>query len=253
MILIPKIKKIKVIYKIKIKIRSIKNLFKDIIFLLLNKSKLRNIINFIKNYFKKINVTLDRKDLYKNKYFGHGDWFIHKAPHIMDYFNNNKKNNVIEILEIGSWEGRSACFFLKYFHKSLLTCVDTWEGSPENFKKEVADLSSVEKNFDKTIDEFKGRVIKHKMKSKSFFNENIKKFDLIYIDGSHFYDDVLSDANEGFECLKKNSYMLFDDYDWRFYKSGKNPINAINNFLELKKDKIKIVYIFSQVLIKKII
>ena len=46
--------------------------------------------------------------------------------------------------------------------------------------------------------------------------------------------------------------MLFDDYDWNFYKYGKNPINAINLFLKLNKEKIEIIYISSQVLIKKI-
>jgi len=253
MISIPKIKKIKIIYKAKIKIRNTKNLFKDIIFLFFNKSKFKNIINFIKNHFKKLKVSFDRNDFYQNKYFDHGDWFIHKAPLIMNYFDNTKKNNIIEILEIGSWEGRSACFFLKYFQNSLVTCVDTWEGSPENFNKDVPDLSGVENNFDRNIVEFKHRVIKHKMDSKSFFNMNKIFFDLIYIDGSHFHDDVLNDAKDGFNSLKKNSYILFDDYDWNYYNHGKNPINAINSFLEINKIKIKIIYISSQVLIKKIV
>jgi len=46
--------------------------------------------------------------------------------------------------------------------------------------------------------------------------------------------------------------MLLDDYDWNFYEYGKNPINAINLFLKLNKEKIEIIYISSQILIKKI-
>ena len=90
------------------------------------------------------------------------------------------------------------------------------------------------------------------MRSKMFFEANKLKFDFIYIDGSHYYDDVLNDAQEGFKILKENSYMLFDDYDWNYYKYGKNPINAIYLFLKLNKEKIKIVYISTQVLIQKI-
>ena len=252
MTLIPKIKKLKKIYAIKIKIRNVKYLFIDIIYLFLNRTDLKKIVNFVKHFFKKVKIDINRDDFYKEKYFDHGDWFIHKAPLIIDYFNNINKNDIIEILEIGSWEGRSACFFINYFKNSTLTCVDTWEGSPEHFDNDIPDLNSVEKNFDKNVFEFQNRIIKHKMRSKMFFEANKLKFDFIYIDGSHYYDDVLNDAQEGFKVLKKNSYMLFDDYDWNFYKYGKNPINAINLFLKLNKEKIEIIYISSQVLIKKI-
>ena len=258
MSLIPKIKKIKEIYKIKLKIRNIKYLFKDIIYLFLNRTDLQKIINFIKNFFKirKIKIDINRDDFYKEKFFEHGDWFTHKAPLMVDYFNNANKNDILEILEIGSWEGRSTCFFLNYFKNSTLTCVDTWEGSgrqsPENLDDDIITFNTVEKNFDKNIFEFQNRVIKNKIKSRMFFKANKKKFDFIYVDGSHYYDDLLTDAKEGFETLKKNSYMLFDDYDWKFYKYGKNPVNAINFFLKLNEKKIKIIYISSHVLIKKI-
>ena len=252
MTLIPKIKKIKKIYTIKIKIRNTKNLFKDVIHLFFNQSNLRKIINFIKNFFKKTKTHINRNDFYEGKYFDHGDWFIFKAPLLIDYFDNIDRNDIIEILEIGSWEGRSACFFLNYFRQSTLTCVDTWKGSVENFDNSTPDLNSVEKNFDKNVFEFKNRVIKNKMRSKIFFQSNKKKFDFIYIDGSHFYDDVLNDAKDGFNALKKDSYMLFDDYTWNFHKRGNNPINAINFFLKLNKERIEIIYISHQVLIKKI-
>jgi len=252
MTLIPKIKKLKKIYAIKIKIRNVKYLFIDIIYLFLNRTDLKKIVNFVKHFFKKVKIDINRDDFYKEKYFDHGDWFIHKAPLIIDYFNNINKNDIIEILEIGSWEGRSACFFINYFKNSTLTCVDTWEGSPEHFDNDIPDLNSVEKNFDKNVFEFKNRVIKNKMRSKIFFQSNKKKFDFIYIDGSHFYDDVLNDAKDGFHALKKDSYMLFDDYTWNFHKRGNNPINAINFFLKLNKERIEIIYISHQVLIIKI-
>ena len=150
------------------------------------------------------------------------------------------------------------CFFKKifnkinYFRQSALTCVDTWKGSAESFDDSTLDLNRVEKNFDKNVFEFKNRVFKNKMRSKIFFQSNKKKFDFIYIDGSHFYDDVLNDAKDGFNALKKDSYMLFDDYTWNFHKRGNNPINAINFFLKLNKERIEIIYISHQVLIKKI-
>jgi len=249
--LIPKIKEIKIIYKIKIKVRSTKYLLKNVFYLIFNKTKPGEIVDYIKNFFKKVKININRDDFYKEKYFDHSDWFTHKVPLIMNYFNNINKNNIVNILEVGSWEGRSTCFFLNYFKNSKLTCVDTWEGSSENFDNKTADLNSVEENFDKNIFEFKNRVMKNKMRSEAFFQKNQNKFDFIYIDGSHYFDDVLNDAKEAFKILKKNSYMLFDDYDWFFYKNGKNPINAINLFLKSNKKQIEIIYVSSQVLIKK--
>ena len=250
--LIPKIKDVKKIYAIKIKIRSIKHLFKNIFFLIINLTDFKKVFNYIVNFTKKIKIDVDRDYFYKNKIFDHGDWLTHKVPLIMDYFNNKSKNDYIEILEIGSWEGRSACFFLRYFKNSKITCVDTWGGSSENFNDITTNLEKVEKNFDKNVLDFKNRVTKSKAKSKKFFEENRRKFDFIYIDGSHYYDDVLNDAKEGFKILKEDCYMLLDDCDWNFYEYGKNPINAINLFLKLNKEKIEIIYISSQILIKKI-
>ena len=39
-------------------------------------------------------------------------------------------------------------------------------------------------------------------------------FDFIYIDGSHQAPDVLCDAILGFQLLKVNGVMAFDDYLW---------------------------------------
>ena len=247
-----KIKKIKVIYNLKIRIRNIKYLFKDTLYLILNGSELSKIIDYIKNHFKIRKIQFNRDIFYKDKTFNHGDWFSHKIPLLINYFNNINKNNIEQILEIGSWEGRSSCFFLNYFKTSILTCVDTWKGSEENFIDDNPDLNLVEKNFDRNVAEYNKRLIKHKSESKNFFSLNRKNFDFIYIDGSHYYDDVLNDAQECFKVLKENSYMLFDDYNWNFHKYGKNPINAINLFLKINKEKLKIIYVSEQVLIQKI-
>ena len=61
MTIIPKIKKIKKIYAIKIKIRNIKNLFKSIIYLFSNRTDLEKIINFIKHFFKVGKIKIDIK------------------------------------------------------------------------------------------------------------------------------------------------------------------------------------------------
>jgi hypothetical protein len=40
----------------------------------------------------------------------------------------------VRVLEIGSWEGRSALFFLNYFARSHVVCVDTFGGNIEHMR-----------------------------------------------------------------------------------------------------------------------
>ena len=42
------------------------------------------------------------------------------------------RDEPIRILEIGSWEGRSALFFLNYLPKSRIVCIDPFEGNAEH-------------------------------------------------------------------------------------------------------------------------
>ena len=75
-----------------------------------------------------------------------------------------------------------------------------------------------------------------------FFNlkNTQKKYDLIYIDGSHHYDDVIRDANNSFNALNKNGIIIFDDFLKGITKNyQKDPILAILNFIypEQKKHK----------------
>jgi hypothetical protein len=93
----------------------------------------------------------------------------------------------IHALEVGSFEGRSALWFLENVltdPTSTLTCVDIWVGP-------------YEKTFDENIKAY-GRprkVIKIKSRSDEALRKLVpKSFDFIYIDGSHEAKDVLVDA-----------------------------------------------------------
>lgn len=177
-----------------------------------------NFKNYDKNYLENKNL------IFSNKWFKYNllDWL-----YIFDTKINIDTNDKIKILEIGSYEGQSTYFFIKYFQNSEINCVDTWAGSDEHDK---TSFSKVEEVFDKNVSNFNydNQVIKNKKNSKDFFKKNKKKFNIIYIDGSHFYKDVYRDALYAQKCLEKNGYIIFDDYLFNFYKiKNKNPITAI--------------------------
>ena len=51
----------------------------------------------------------------------------------------------------------------------------------------------------------------HRMTSDQFFSENKLKFDVIFIDGLHYYEQVLNDFNNSLKCLKENGIIIIHD------------------------------------------
>ena len=158
----------------------------------------------------------------------------------------------INALEIGSYEGRSAIFFMKYFNKINLICVDTWFGSDEQDDIKI-DYKKIENNFDYNIKRYKNNITKYKGTSDDFFKLNINKnFDFVFIDGNHKYEAVLSDAQSAFKLLNKGGFILFDDFNWFGYQNIKlNPVYAMNSFIKNHEKNIEIIFACSQLLIKK--
>ncbi|MDA9606249.1 class I SAM-dependent methyltransferase, partial [Candidatus Pelagibacter sp.] len=82
---------------------------------------------------------------------------------------------------------------------------------------------------------------------------NVVFYDLIYIDGSHHYKDVLNDARNSYNLLNKNGYLIFDDFLWNFYSDpNENPVGAIKVFLKENFFYLKIVSIGYQIILQKI-
>jgi predicted O-methyltransferase YrrM len=211
------------------------------------------IINYLKNYFfyyrKKTQCRLIENSIYSN--FKSLDeskkWFINNLYFLKKNLSNIKIN---ALLEIGSYEGRSALFFANLFKDSQITCVDTWSGSDEHND----DFTKIENNFDLNVNELskKNKINKIKSTSNIFFDNNNNYYDFIYVDGDHSNEQVFKDLENSWACLNNNGYLLIDDYMWWYYKDlKKNPASAINIFINKNKKNIKKLLIWHQVLIQK--
>ena len=210
--------------------------------------------------FKKLNNKIIKQSILLNEYKSFieknlkikQDWFTHNINNldfIFKKYDLYKKN--INALELGSYEGNSSVFFLKYFKNIRLTCVDTFKGSIEQGNQ---NFNIVFDNFNFNIKDFKDSVDVIESDSNNFF-ENINKsnYDLIYIDGSHYSKDVLDDAINSFKVLNKNGFMIFDDFLWDFYPNkNDNPIGGIKIFLKKNFFKLKIISVGYQIIIKKL-
>ncbi len=125
----------------------------------------------------------------------------------------------VRILEIGSWEGRSALFFLNFLSHSSIVCVDTFAGAHEHrswsFWRRFRQLKRIEERFDRNLAPFGTRLEKRKENSLDALGQlglERRAFELIYIDGSHAPIDVYRDGLLAWPLLTSQGLLIFDDY-----------------------------------------
>jgi predicted O-methyltransferase YrrM len=165
----------------------------------------------------------------------------------------------LRILEIGSWEGRSAIFFLNFFPRSTIVCIDTFGGNPEEAK--VYDtlselLPGIEQRFDHNLAPFGTRVEKIKSRSGPALDALRtagRQFDLAYIDGSHWRDDVMADSCGVWELLTGRGIVIWDDYGWGpAFPPEARPQPAIDAFLREHAGAYRLLFQGYQVMIERL-
>jgi predicted O-methyltransferase YrrM len=210
-------------------------------------SKFNNLINYSINKEVKLKIT----NFYENTVFFYSNYFISNALTIYNLINKLKKIDNQRYLEIGSFEGFSAIFFSRFLTNSNLTCIDIWKGVEELSNM---DFKVVESNFDKNISKIMfNKITKIKSESEFFFKNNKEKFSIIYIDGNHFFQNVINDIEESWRILEVDGILILDDYLWTNYDEPKqNPAYAINIFLKKYYKSLKILNMHQQVIVKKI-
>lgn len=165
-------------------------------------------------------------------------------------------------LEIGSFEGRSACWMLQHAMTpdGSVYCIDTWEGSPEIVERvSVKDSFELFKRNVNAIKKPDQEIKIYRRKSVDALANllmmgNESSFDLIYIDGSHAGADVLTDACMAWPLLRKGGVMIFDDYLFQINQPGMDhcPKFAIDAFTAVFKSKMQFVASGDQHVIQKL-
>ena len=186
------------------------------------------------------------------------DWFTKNIPIWEEHFLRHAGEKNLNFLEVGSWEGRSACWMLENIltdKSSKLTCVDTFGGCAFH----DLEVTEVEKTFDSNIKAIgaEARVIKEKGPSQHVLRRlPLNSYDLIYIDASHLAPNVLMDIMLSWELLKDDRIMVLDDYQWKSPEHNGAPLRepkiAIDAFLTVFADKLEIIFKGRQVIVRKL-
>jgi len=154
------------------------------------------------------------------------------------------------IIEIGTWKGGSAIHMgnlLKLAGSSAqIYCIDTWLGAAEFWTGDLARTPErnllLKNGYPQIYYQFLSNVVHNGLQDyitpipvpSSIGAKILKaqgvKADLIYIDGSHEYDDVYADLNTYSELLNPGGVMFGDDY-YSFADVGR----AVNDFVATQK------------------
>ncbi len=168
------------------------------------------------------------------------------------------RNKPLRILEIGSWEGRSAIFFLNFFARATIACIDTFQGNSEEqqYQHMRSGLAGVEQRFDQNLAEFGTRVEKIASSSSAALRQlaaQRRQFDLAYIDGDHRRDQVMADSLGVWQVLAPGGIIIWDDYSWGSDRpAAERPQPAIDAFLAQHEGGYRMLARTEQVIIERL-
>lgn len=182
------------------------------------------------------------------------DWFTNRIESL-ELVVGPLRGRASRVLEIGSFEGLSTCYFLWRLSGAQLTCVDTFAGSPG---LPSGARPGLEEAFDRNVELVDStRVRKLVGDSRRVLLDlagEAPRFDLVYVDGSHRGLDVLVDGALSWPLLEVGGVIVFDDYGWALL--GDDPLSrpgpAIDAFVSLVSVHGEVVYHDRQVALQKV-
>jgi predicted O-methyltransferase YrrM/tetratricopeptide (TPR) repeat protein len=182
---------------------------------------------------------------------------------VISHFNNTnhkvKFGKKVSVLEIGTYAGMSLIELIKLIPNSVGVGVDMWSNYNENKLLSVVDNYGVRQSFYSNIKQanLEDRITGIQIDSTTALIEFIRderKFDFIYVDGSHLLLYCYTDLVLSWHILEQGGILAIDDY---LYKSDEgdvlqSPYEGVNHFLKLFEGRYKVLDIGYRVFLEKI-
>jgi predicted O-methyltransferase YrrM len=96
-----------------------------------------------------------------------------------------------DIVEVGSWQGRSTCALANAVHPATVHAVDTWQGSSGEISEFLAGRRDVYAEFVSNVEALtNGNVVAHRMGWREYFATNLSRVRFCFVDAEHTYTEV---------------------------------------------------------------
>jgi predicted O-methyltransferase YrrM len=172
-----------------------------------------------------------------------------------------------DIVEIGSWWGKSAAAFAwlaNRYQLGAVLCVDPWEKEAQRQGTAIVDTASDALDTDEAVRIFEinlaplafGRLNYVRDKSANVgrrfgpgFEAETGAFGrtsytgqiaVLHIDGNHAYEHVAEDAEVWIPHMKPGGFIIFDDYVWPF---GDGPKRVGDRYVEDNAERIAFTFV----------
>jgi Methyltransferase domain len=172
------------------------------------------------------------------------DWLTKKLPYwhtALAEFHGSK--TVVDVLEVGSYEGRSAVAFLEMLPASRLVAVDLFRPA------------EIEARFDRNLKSYGDRCEKIKGRAISVMDQlwaGGRRFDVVYLDAGKKRDTTFAQSTLAWPMLNTGGVLIWDDLRWGLEKpEGERPSAAIELFAEVFRPCMEELHRGQQLIVRK--
>lgn len=117
-----------------------------------------------------------------------------------------------DIIEIGSWAGKSTCAIANAVAPQTVIAVDTWEGSPGEISEYLAGKRDVFAEFMANVNELTAaNVIAYRMGWREYFSKRADRVKFCFIDAEHTYDEVKDNIETVLPLMVPGGIICGDD------------------------------------------
>ena len=180
------------------------------------------------------------------------DWFDRSIPVWETLLAEFKHRPNVAALEIGSHEGRSACWLLEHVLTgpgARLVCVDVFRGNATPLAGAPAGKLA---RFRANVAPWRERVRVHAGPSMKVLRRLKGSFDIVYVDAYHSACSVLTDAVLAWPHLKHRGLMIFDDYELKLEDEPHVETKlGVDSFLACHQGQFEIVHRGYQMTVRK--
>jgi predicted O-methyltransferase YrrM len=144
------------------------------------------------------------------------DWFGEASQEALADLYRRVAHLDGDIVEVGSWEGRSTIVLANAAAPALVHAVDTWEGSPGEISAGLAAERDVYATFVANIEAATaGNVEAHRSDWRAYFADHRAPVRFVFIDAAHTYEEVADNIAAVLPLLVRGGIICGDDMHHR--------------------------------------
>lgn len=204
-------------------------------------------------------------------WFSPTDWFNAHVPlweRLLIPFRDSllERSAPMRMLELGSWEGRSAVWLAQNLlapfvaaggaaaDASALVCVDHCD----LMRADAGAERCAKLNYNVNLTGLRMHCKVMPDFTVPALTELLHRgcvFDFVYVDASHTRSDALLDAMLAWRMVEQGGIVIFDDYEWPNHErtSPQHPAEGIDAFVSVHREELEIVHCGYQLAVRRIV